>query len=165
MSAPIIVQIVPDTFGPALTSSNVTEGGVFRTEVSRTVDAQRSPKMSTPVLSVRRCNSLMPETTSFSPQNIQFHKGSPHTGSADLRDTGSCRQLHAAHRSHTGEGRDRQCDGHRNSRYPLHDQTIFQWEWGPQPRVANWNIPANWSTGIVPVATDDVFIGCDFPAR
>ena len=154
LSTPITVQLVPDTFGPTLVSSNVNEGGIvgrsFRA-VTLTFSEAIDPATFTPT-AVQLVDS---NGIAKSADNIQFRANGKQVQLTFAPQPVGAYTL----RIDRPQVKDRVGNAMGAGVLDTHF-TIKQFsvEW-ISPTGGNWNTAANWSTGVVPIATDDVFIG------
>jgi len=152
-SAEIAVQLVPDSVAPALVASNVAEGATFgrsfRTVVltfSEPIDEQQFGAMTVQVIG---------GGGPISPQNIQFRLLDRQVALtfAELEVDDYVLRIDAT------QVRDRAGNamglGHVDTSFTVQP---FSVEW-VNADGGNWHTAANWSTGVVPTADDDVFIG------
>jgi len=154
LSTPITVQLVPDTFGPTVVASNIGEGAIFG-QSFRSVVLTFSEAIDPAALSSTSIQLINSGGNAISAQNIQF------------RQSGKQVQLTFAQlpvdnytlRINKTQVKDRVGNtmgvGVLDTHFTIQQ---FSVEW-ISDAGGDWNDAANWSTGIVPIATDDVFIG------
>jgi hypothetical protein len=154
LASPIVLQLVPDTFPPTLVSSNVIEGSLvgrtFRSVVlnfSEAIDAAAFTSSAVTIIDSNN-NAVTPQVIQFHQNNkqIQLTFAQQPVGAYTLRIDRSQVKDIAGNAMGTG---------FQDVHFTIQQFSI---EW-ISDAGGNWNTASNWSTGLLPTATDDVFIG------
>ncbi|MGE0642374.1 MAG: Ig-like domain-containing protein [Nitrospira sp.] len=147
------VQLVPDRFGPTFVASNVTEGSIFgrsfRTVTLTFSEAVEQAKFSSTAVQIINSSGV-----AVGPGNIQFN------GNGNQVRLTFAQQPAGAYTLRIDQAQVSDRAGNVMGTTPLDTHfTIQQFtvEW-IGASGGDWNTASNWSTGVVPVATDDVFI-------
>ena len=154
LSAPIDIELVPDTFGPSLLSNSVTEGAIFGTGF-RAVVLSFSEAIDPLALNATAIQILDGNGLAVNPQNVQFRLNGKTIQAtfAPLAVGAYTLRVDAAQiKDHAGNA----LGAAVNATHFNIQQFTNEWI---NTAGGDWNDPANWSTGSVPTATDDVFIG------
>jgi methionine-rich copper-binding protein CopC len=151
--APVNLTLVPDTFGPTLVGSNLPEGAVVGRSF-RAVTLTFSEAISEKAFGNGTVQLVDANGTAIDAQNVQFRQGDKQVQVTFAQQAVGNYTL----RINTAQVKDRVGNAMGTGAADTHF-TIKQFsvEW-IAPTGGNWNTAANWSTGVVPIATDDVFI-------
>ena len=154
LSAPITVQLVPDTFGPTLVSSTVNEGGIFGRSF-RSVTLTFSEAIDPASFTTTAVQLVDSNGIAKSADNIQFRTAGKQVQLTFAEQPVGAYTLRIDRIQVKDRAGNVMGTGFLDTHFTINQ---FSVEW-IAPTGGNWNTAANWSTGIVPITTDDVFIG------
>ncbi|MCC7082795.1 MAG: phosphatase PAP2 family protein, partial [Burkholderiales bacterium] len=155
LAAPIEIDLVPDRFAPSLIASNVADGS-SKGRTFRAVTLTFSEPMATASLSASTIELIAPDDSVIAPLNIQFRQqGREVQLTYDTLPQLGDYQLRLLAASITDRPGNALGNSDQIIRFTV---TRYSNEW-IAPAGGFWDDPANWSTGSVPVETDDVYIG------
>jgi len=154
LSAPITVQLVPDTFGPTLVSSTVNEGGIFGRSF-RSVTLTFSEAIDQTSFTTTAVQLVDSNGIAKSAENIQFRADGKQVQLTFAQQPVGAYTLRIDRTQVKDRVGNAMGTGFSDTHFTINQ---FSVEW-IAPTGGNWNTAANWSTGFVPITTDDVFIG------
>ena len=155
LSAPLVLQLVPDTLPPSLVTSNITDG-TSKGRSFRAITLSFSEALDPATVSADSIVLIGPDGAVVTPVNIQFRLQGREVQLTYASLAVGAHQLDLAGSSLSDRaGNMLAADQHINFSIETYSA-----EWVGAPG-GYWDVASNWSTGVVPTAADDVYIGPD----